>query len=67
MYRGKNLNVVNFTSKEPTFDNRVLLSSFYIVGYSRAGWVEWIGWLCVAGAVLFSLLHGAFRLFGGHS
>ncbi|HEX4784898.1 MAG TPA: hypothetical protein VH350_11185 [Candidatus Sulfotelmatobacter sp.] len=67
VYRGKKLSVVNFTSKEPTFDNRVLISSFYIVGYSRAGWVEWIGWLCVAGAVLFSLLHGAFRLFGGHS
>ena len=45
MYRGKNLSVVNFNSKEPTFDNRVLLSSFYIAGYSRAGWVEWMGWL----------------------
>ncbi len=67
VYRGKNLSVVNFNSKEPTFDNRVLLSSFYIGGYSRAGWVEWMGWLCVAGAILFSLLHGAFRLFGGHS
>lgn len=65
IYRGKNLNVVNFSTKEPSFDNRVLLNSFYIVGYSRAAWVEWLGWICVAGAVLFSLLHGAFRLFGG--
>jgi len=65
IYRGKKLNVVNFTTKEPSFDNRLLLRSFYIAGYSRALWVEWIGWLCVAGAILFSLLHGAFRLFGG--
>lgn len=66
-YRGKNVNVVNFGSKGPTFDNQVLLNSFYIVGYSRAAWVEWLGWLCIGGAALFSLLHGAFRLFGGHS
>jgi hypothetical protein len=66
-YRGKNLNLVSFDGKEPAFDNRVLLSSFYIAGYSRAAWVEWLGWFCVAGALLFSFLHGAFRLFGGHS
>jgi hypothetical protein len=65
IYRGKSLNVVNFATKEPSFDNRVLLNSFYIAGYSRAGWVEWLGWFCVAMAVLFSLLHGAFRLLGG--
>ncbi|MFZ0734864.1 MAG: hypothetical protein WAM79_21290 [Candidatus Sulfotelmatobacter sp.] len=65
IYRGKKLNVVNFTTKEPSFDNRVLLQSFYIAGYSRAGWVEWFGWLCVAAAVVFSLLHGAIRLLGG--
>ena len=65
IYRGKKLNVVNFATKEPSFDNRVLLNSFYIAGYSRAGWVEWLGWLCVIGAILFSLLHGALRLLGG--
>ena len=65
IYRGKNLNVVNFSSKEPSFDNRVLLNSFYIVGYSRAAWVEWVGWLCVVAAILFSLVHGAVRLLGG--
>ena len=65
IYRGKNIDVVNFTTKEPSFDNRVLLNSFYIVGYSRAAWVEWMGWLCVAAAFLLSLLHGAFRLLGG--
>lgn len=65
LYRGKKLNLVNFTTKEPSFDNRVLLNSFYIVGYSRATWVEWAGWLCVGAAILFSLLHSAFRLFGG--
>lgn len=65
LYRGKKLNVVNFTTKEPSFDNRILLNSFYIAGYSRAPWVEWFGWLCVAAAILFSLLHGAIRLLGG--
>jgi hypothetical protein len=65
VYRGKILKVVNFQSKEPTFDNQVLLNSFYIVGYSRARWVEWLGWLCVAASILFSLLHGALRLLGG--
>lgn len=64
IYRGKNLKVVNFTTKEPSFDNRVLLSSFYIAGYSRVSWVEWLGWLCVAAAVLFSLVHGVIRLVG---
>jgi len=65
VYRGKNLDVVNFKTKEPSFDNRVLLNSFYIVGYSRAAWIEWLGWICVAAAVLFSLVHGALRLLGG--
>ena len=65
VYRGKQVNVVNFKFKEPAFDNRALLGSFYITGYSRVPWIEWIGWLCVAGAALFSLLHGAMRLIGG--
>ncbi len=65
IYLGKKLHVVNFTTKEPSFDNRVLLSSFYVAGYSRASWVEWLGWMCVFGAILFSLLHGALRLLGG--
>ena len=65
IYRGKKVNVVNFKSNEPTFENRDLLSSFYIVGYSRADWVEWLGWLFVVGAVFFSLLHGMIRLIGG--
>jgi len=65
IYRGKKLNVVNFRTKEPSFDNRVLLHSFYIAGYSRTAWVEWFGWLCVVAAILFSLLHGAIRLLGG--
>ena len=65
LYRGKTLKVVNFQTKEPSFDNRMLLSSFYIVGYSRAAWIEWIGWLAVGAAVLFSLVHGLLRLIGG--
>ena len=44
IYRGKNMNVVNFQCKEPSFDNRFLLSSLYIIGNSRAPWVEWLGW-----------------------
>jgi hypothetical protein len=65
IFRGKNINVVNYNGKEPTFDNRPLLSSFYIIGYSRLRWVEWLGWLSVIGVVLFSLLHGALRRIGG--
>jgi len=65
VYRGKKLSVVNFSTKEPSFDNRVLLTSFYVSGYSRVVWVEWIGWLSVLLAILFSLLHGTIRLLGG--
>ena len=66
-FKGKETEVVNFEGKEPTFDNRVLLSSFYIIGYSRVPWVEWFGWGFVVFVILFSLLHGALRLFGGRS
>ena len=65
MFRGKQLPVVAFAGKEPAFDNRALLSSFYIIGHSRALWVEWLGWLSIASVVLFSILHGALRLLGG--
>jgi len=67
VFRGKNISVVNYEGKEPTFDNRLLLSSFYIIGYSRVLWVEWLGWLSVLGVILFSLVHGALRLLGGRS
>ena len=65
IYRGKNMNVVNYQGKEPTFDNQPLLSSFYIIGNSRAPWVEWLGWLSVAAAILFGFLHGTLRLVKG--
>ena len=64
MFRGKAMNVVDFSGKEPTFDNRKLLSSFYIPGYSRAGWIEWLGWICIFGVILFALAHGVLRLIG---
>lgn len=64
VYRGKMVNVVNYDGKEPTFDNRPLLSSFYIIGYSRAAWVEWLGWISVVGVLLFALVHGALRILG---
>jgi hypothetical protein len=67
VFRGRNMNVVNYQGKEPTFDNRQLLSSFYIIGYSRAAWVEWLGWLSIIGVILFSLAHGVLRLLGGRS
>jgi hypothetical protein len=51
----------------PTFDNRLLLSSFYIIVYSRVPWVEWLGWFTVVGVILFSLVHGVLRLLGGRS
>jgi len=64
-FGGKQSKVVNFEGKEPVFDNRELLSSFYVVGSSRVAWVEWLGWIFFAAVVLFSILHGALRLLGG--
>lgn len=64
IFRGKSANVVNYEGKEPTFDNHLLLASFYIVGYSRVAWVEWLGWLAVISVVLFSLVHGILRIIG---
>jgi hypothetical protein len=64
VFGGKNVSVVSHEGKEPTFDNRVLLTPFYIIGYSRAAWVEWLGWFAVAGVILFSLVHGILRLLG---
>jgi hypothetical protein len=64
IYGGRQVSVVNFEGQEPTFDNRPLLRPFYIIGNSRAPWVEWTGWLSIAGAALFSLLHGTIRLIG---
>lgn len=64
-YRGSQVSLVNYAGKEPSFDNRPLLGSFYIAGSTRVLWVEWLGWLLVAGAVLFSLLHALLRLIGG--
>ncbi len=65
IYRGRKVEVVNFAGKEPSFDNRALLQSFYITGNSRSPWVEWLGWLSVAAAALFSILHGILRLLRG--
>ncbi len=67
VYRGQRLNVVSFAGKEPVFDNRGLLAQFYVIGNSRVVWIEWLGWLSVLGAALFSLLHGALRLLKGRS
>lgn len=63
-YAGKQVNVVDHSGKEPTFDNRSLLRSFYIIGNSRVLWVEILGWLSVAGALLFSFIHGFIRILG---
>ncbi|MGB7847732.1 MAG: hypothetical protein WBL63_19125 [Candidatus Acidiferrum sp.] len=65
-YRGKETRVVNFEGKEPRFDNKQLLGSFYIVGNSRVLWIEWLGWLMVIGAALFSLSHAILRLIGAY-
>lgn len=67
MYGGKIMHLVNHKGSGPTFDNRQLLSSFYIIGNSRAAWIEWLGWLSVVGALLFALVHGGIRFFGGRS
>ena len=67
MYGGKPVSVVNYEGGQPTFDNRPLLRSFYIIGNSRSAGVEWMGWLSVTGALLFGLVHGGIRLFGGRS
>jgi hypothetical protein len=65
IFRGNNVAAVNYGTKEPTFDNRTLLSSFYVIGHSRALWIEWLGWLSIAVVILFSIVHGALRLLGG--
>jgi len=64
-FRGKEARVVSFEGKEPAFDNRTLLTSFYIIGSSRVGWIEWFGWIFIGMVILFSLAHGALRLIGG--
>jgi hypothetical protein len=65
IFGGRAVNVVNFGGKEPAFDNRPLLESFYIIGNSRAPWVEWAGWLSIVGAAAFSLVHGMLRFLRG--
>ncbi len=67
IFRGKQMNVVDFAGKEPAFDNRTLLGSFYVIGNSRSPFVEWTGWLAVAGALLFSLVHGSLRAWKGRA
>ncbi len=62
IFGGKRVNVINYGGKEPTFDNRPLLGSFYIVGDSRVSWVESLGWASVWAALLLVLLHGTLRL-----
>lgn len=66
IFGGKQRNVVRFDTAQPSFDNRELLQSFYIIGNSRVPWIEGLGWLSVAGAALFSLIHGSIRLLRGH-
>lgn len=63
-YGGKRVDVLDRSGKEPAFDNRSLLRSFYLIGNSRVMWVEVLGWLSVAGALLFSLIHGLIRFLG---
>ncbi len=74
-FGGARRSVVRWTVDGPVFDNRELLSSFYIIGSSRVAWVEVVGWLAVAAAFLFAFVHGGLRvvlplwnrLFGGRS
>ncbi len=66
-YGGRRMDVVSHAGGEPAFDNRTLLRSFYLIGNSRVAWVEWLGWLSVVGALLFSVGHGIIRFLGGRS
>jgi len=67
IYGGKRASVINYQGKQPSFDNRTLLGPFYIIGNSRSTFVEWLGWLAVAGSLLFSLVHGGIRAWKGRS
>ena len=67
IWRGKQAQVVDFGGKEPTFDNRALLQSFYIIGNSRSGFVEFAGWLSILGSLLFAIVHGGLRAWKGRS
>jgi hypothetical protein len=64
-YRGKEMAVVNNQGPEPVFDNRALLSSFYIIGNSRVPWIEWLGWIAVFAVILAVAVHSALRLILG--
>ena len=64
-FQGRRADVVRWDGAEPEFDNRSLLASFYVIGNSRVGWVELLGWIAVAAALLFGLVHGGVRVFGG--
>jgi len=64
-YGGVQRAVVRFTKAGAVFDNRDLLSSFYIIGSTRVAWIEWIGWLSILGTLFMVLVHGALRIVGG--
>jgi hypothetical protein len=64
-YASVQRDVVRFSAKDPVFDNRELLSSFYVIGCSRVTWIEIVGWAAVLGALLFSLVHCGIRIFIG--
>lgn len=64
-YGGKRMDVVTYASDGPRFNNKPLLSGFYIIGNSRVFWIELLGWLFVLGSLIFVLVHGALRLIVG--
>ena len=57
--------LVRWAGRNAVFDNATLLSPFYIIGNSRVLWIEILGWLAVAGAFLFVLVHGTLRIILG--
>lgn len=64
-YSGARHDIVRWTPINTVFNNTELLSSFYVIGNSRVLWVEILGWMAVAGALGFALVHGALRLILG--
>jgi hypothetical protein len=64
-YGGARHDLVRWTGTDTVFNNTELLSPFYIIGNSRVLWVEILGWMAVAGALGFALVHGALRLILG--
>ena len=57
------MNEFSISNGKVYFESMGFLENYYIIGSSRNPWVEWIGWLAIAGSFAGAVLHGFFRKF----